>query len=107
MRAVAEVQQPADRVFRDPELLGQLDLGPAMSTHGFVNTALQHLFLEPGQRADHVIGKLASQNRAQRATSRSRGVRSSRAISESCNVTGMCNWNSICPWTEQSRLLAS
>jgi hypothetical protein len=28
-------------------------------------TALQHLFLEPGQRADHVIGKLASENRAQ------------------------------------------
>jgi hypothetical protein len=33
--------------------------------HELTETALQHLFLEPGQRADHVVGKLASENRAQ------------------------------------------
>ena len=33
--------------------------------HQLTEAALQHLFLDPGQRADHVIGKLTSQNRAQ------------------------------------------
>ena len=33
--------------------------------HELTETALQHLVLEPGQRADHVVGKLASENRAQ------------------------------------------
>jgi hypothetical protein len=33
--------------------------------HELTETALQLLFLDPGQRADHVIGKLAPQNRAQ------------------------------------------
>jgi hypothetical protein len=30
--------------------------------HELTKTALQHLFLDPGQRADHVIGELASQH---------------------------------------------
>jgi hypothetical protein len=33
--------------------------------HQLTEAALQHVFFDPGQRADHVIGKLASQNRAQ------------------------------------------
>ena len=33
--------------------------------HELTETALQHLFFDPGQGADHVIGKLASENRAQ------------------------------------------
>ena len=33
--------------------------------HELTETALQHLFVEPGQRADRVVGKLASENRAQ------------------------------------------
>jgi hypothetical protein len=40
-------------------------LAPGTVDHELTETALQHLFLEPGQRADHVVGKLASENRAQ------------------------------------------
>src|ERR1700730_14126503 len=58
--------------------------------HQLTETALQHLFFDPRQRTDHVVGKLAS-TEPNCATSRSRGARSRRAISESCNVSGMCN----------------
>src|SRR4029077_7399394 len=42
--------------------------------HELTEAALQHVFLDPGQGTDHLIGKLASQHRAQlRDSSRASG----------------------------------
>jgi hypothetical protein len=74
--------------------------------HQLTETALQHVFLDPRQRADHVIGKLASQHRAQLchflkpASPASSFARCSCAVSSGCQPNtrfkcSMIGWNAL------------